>query len=272
MPNKGKVPVLVVLILLSLLFAGGVGYLLQQEYAKNIALRAELERVLEKQKLTEVKLKDSQDLALDLETKLQEAKAEVGTLTSQLEEEKKVKEEALNQTDSLRVELEEQKLLKSGLETKLNEAQRDINKLQGQLKSLESQKVELEKKIEDLQAEAQASREAVQSTQTGKEGVELGKIIVNPEGAASKVEKASGSIPALEGKVLVVNKDYNFAVINLGSKDGVNIGDKFSLYRKDKYIGDLNVERIHDSMSAVAFGADIRDKISEGEKVTRINK
>jgi len=57
-------------------------------------------------------------------------------------------------------------------------------------------------------------------------------------------------------------------VINLGSKDGVNIGDIFSVYRGNKYIGDIKVEKIHDSMSAAELvSSDIKNKIKEGDKV-----
>lgn len=267
--DKGKVQILIVLILLSLLFTGGVSYLFQKECAKNVSLQAELERVLEKQKLTEAKLQESQELVSGLETKLQEAKTEAETFTSQLEEEKRAKEEALGEIDQLKEDLEKQKNLKSSLETKVNKALADMNKLQAQLESLESQKTELQKKIKDLEDKVQATE---QSAQTDEQGVELGKIVVNPEVSAPKLERAPAIIRGLEGKVLVVNKDYNFAVINLGSKDGVNIGDTFSLYHKEKYIGDLKVERIHDSMSAIAFTAELRDKINEGDKVARINK
>jgi hypothetical protein len=76
-----------------------------------------------------------------------------------------------------------------------------------------------------------------------------------------------------EGKVLVVNNDYNFIVINLGNKEGVEIGQLFSVYRGNKYIGDVKVEKVHDSMSAAGFVTpDIKDKVNEGDKVVRKNK
>ena len=69
---------------------------------------------------------------------------------------------------------------------------------------------------------------------------------------------------------MVLNKEYNFAVINLGSTDGVNIGDLFSVYHNDKYIGDVKIEKVHDSMSAAGFESTaIKDNISEGDKVTQ---
>jgi hypothetical protein len=109
--------------------------------------------------------------------------------------------------------------------------------------------------------------------------VELGNIVVSPEPKTTKskatqpkAEKKELSAPAqgAQGKVLVVNKDYNFAVINLGSKDNVNLDDVFSIYHNDKYVGDIKVEKVHDSMSAAGFlSPDIKDKVNEGDKVVQ---
>ena len=73
--------------------------------------------------------------------------------------------------------------------------------------------------------------------------------------------------------VLVVNKDYDFVVTNLGSKDGINAGNILSVYHKNKYLGDIKVERVHDSMSAAGFTATaVKEKIVEGDKVVRKGK
>lgn len=71
----------------------------------------------------------------------------------------------------------------------------------------------------------------------------------------------------------MVNKDYNFAVINLGSKDGISIGEAFSVYHDNKYVGDLKAEKVHDSMTAAGFvSVDIKAKLSEGDKVVQKGK
>ena len=72
----------------------------------------------------------------------------------------------------------------------------------------------------------------------------------------------------MEGKVLVVNKEYNFAVISLGSKDGVAVGNTFLVYHDNKSIGEIKVEKLHDSMAAAGFvSQDVKDKIGEGDRV-----
>lgn len=245
-------------------FAGRVFYLLQKEHARNLVLQGELGDIKTKQRITETKLEESKKIISKLESNLRETKAQIDTLTSNLEQEKTAKEEALAQTKQLKLELEQQEKLRLILEDKLTQAQGDAKRIEAQLKESESKKTELETKIKDLEAKS-------------KSAVELGKIVVVPEatlptemtpGSNSEKQEKKAVSPRLEGKVLVVNEDYKFAVINLGTKDGVDIGDMFSVYHNNKYIGDVKVEKVHDSMSAAGFvSSETKGKINEGDKV-----
>ena len=177
--------------------------------------------------------------------------------------------------------------MRADLESKLTAAQEDIKKTQTQLRYLEAQTSQFESKIKELETQVH--------------GVELGKIVVSPESKETKkkgakeaakalknapkekllesnpVVEAAKAAPALtgalEGKVLVINNEYNFAVLNFGSRDGINLGDLFSVYHNGNYIGDLRVEKLHDSMSAANFVTpDLKDKIAEGDKVVQKGK
>lgn len=272
MADKLKAPVFILigLILVSLFFAGGVFNLLHKERTKNLALQEELEEVKTKQRITQTKLEESKKMISALEAKLQETEGRVERLNSQLNQERSEKQEALEQIGQLRVDLEQQKSIRSDLENQLTQVQEDAQKLKAQLNELESKKIELETKIKDLETQ-------VQQAQT-EQGVELGKIVVVPPEtarlpAASEevtTQKKGATISSLEGKILVVNRDYNFAVINLGSKDGVDTGNIFSVYHNNKYIGDIKIEKVHDSMAAADFvSSQMKDKVNEGDKVVQ---
>ena len=271
MTDKGKLPVLllllVVVILVSLSLAGGVFYLFQKEQAKNLELQKQLKEINTRLITAETNLRDYKDRSSDLETKLKLTETEIDKLNNDLQQEKTAKIEALAKIEQLRIDLEQQKSLRTDLEKKFNKAQKDVEKIQGQLKILDSEKSELEAKLKELETQSL--------------GVELGQIVVSPEPTLlpqaevkttkEKPQKVKSS--ALEGKVLVVNKDYNFIVINLGSKDGVEIGNVFSVYRDTKYLGDVKVEKIHDFMAAAGFvTADIKDKVNEEDRVVRKGK
>ncbi len=269
MKRKGAIllPVLIVLIIISLALAAGGFYSYQNEHAKTIQLQAQIDELNTRQRITEGKLEESRKKATEFQLKLQEANVQIDSLTNELAQEKSLRLEASNKLEQLKVDLEQQKVLRQDIENRLNQAQDDGKKIREQIKVMQQQKAELEAKIKNL--------ESISS------GVELGKVVVNNETAK---EKSSAPAPAvkpgkksaappqvksLEGKIMVVNKDYNFAVLNLGSKDGVNTGDEFSVYHVGKVIGVLKVEKVHESMAAAGFAEDLKNIISENDKVVQ---
>ncbi|HTY44887.1 MAG TPA: hypothetical protein VMD52_02720 [Patescibacteria group bacterium] len=266
--SKGRTVVFVLLIAVALLLAGGIYYLYNQEYTKNVSLQKELEEVKTQQKIAETKLSESKETITSLETKLKGATTQIETLNKSLDDEKTARQETLAQVEKMKMDMTQLSKVTVELEAKLNKAQAEAQQAQTQIADLETKRNELEVKIKDLQSQTQ------EQTVKAKEGVELGKIVVNSEtGAAVESAAAQEAAPAklapgAEGKVLVVNKEYDFAVINLGIKDGVSVGMVFSAYRGNKYLGDLRIEKVHESMAAAGFTTkEIREKLKEGDRV-----
>lgn len=262
----------ILLIALTLIFlsAAAAGfYLYQKEHTKNIELEERIEELNIKQKITEAKFLEAQKVISTLEVKIKESVAQISELSDEIIKEKTAKDEVLSNLEKIKQEIEEQKAVKLDLENKLNQAQDQVRSMQGKLVTLDSDKKDLEIKIKDLEEKSQ--------------GVELGTIVVSPEAAttdnvkgkkkAKAVKEIKEIAPAeksLEGKVLVVNKEYNFVVINLGSKDGVGLGQVFSIYLGNSYIGDVKVEKLHDNMAAAGFTSeDTKAKVKEGDKVIK---
>jgi len=263
MNSKIKLIVLIGVILVSLSIAGGGFYLLQKERVRNVELGNMLDELTVKQKAGEAKLLEAQKSISSLESKLKDTASQIDSLSNQLQQEKTAKEEALTKIEQMRTELDQQKELRSDLENRLTKAQNDVKNIQAKLGTIETEKAKLESKVKELEAKA---------------NVELGKIVVSPEsvqvkppvGAATVVKAVEAKAQSLEGKVLVLNKEYNFVVINLGNKDGIAVGDQFAVYHGDKYIGDVKVEKLQDVMSAAGFASDdVKNKVKEGDKVVR---
>lgn len=57
--------------------------------------------------------------------------------------------------------------------------------------------------------------------------------------------------PPLEGKVLSVSPDLGLIVISLGVKDGIKIGEKFTVYRGSKFIATAIVDKVDNNMSVL---------------------
>lgn len=70
--------------------------------------------------------------------------------------------------------------------------------------------------------------------------VELEKIVIKP-----------GSV--LSGKITMVNKDYAFVIVNLGNQHNLKVDDVLSVYRNNKFLGRVKVERADKKMSAAAI-------------------
>lgn len=258
--------ILIFLMLTSLALAGVIFNFLQQERSVNAKLQEDLNVVRKEYDITLTKLEESKRTVSSLEIKLKDYQAQINTLNGDLEQEKSAKLDALAEVEQLKTDLDKQKGVKRELEDKLAQAQNNLEKMQAQLTDLESKRTDLETKIKDLEAQAK---------EVQNKDVELGKIVVNPESEGSlpsvnAQEQRAPEATGLEGKVLVVNKEYNFVVINLGNSDGINTDDIFSVYHNHNYIGDIKVEKVHDSMSAAGFvSIETKDKISEGDRVVQ---
>jgi len=268
--NSGKTTVLlVILIILSLGLAGGVFYLFQQEQARTLKLQDDLDEVTAKYTIAEAKVKESENTIKKLDLQLQDSKNKVDSLTGQIKQEQEAKKAAEEELEKVKADLTTQKSLRVKLEGDLELAQNSLKKAQVQLQELQGKKDLLESQVGALSSKKDSD-------------VELGTIVVGPEtqtalslsgsatgGPATSVA-AQPAASASEGKVLVVNREYNFAVINLGSKDGVAVGDVFYVYHNNKYIGDITLEKIHDSMAAAGFASSkIKSKIAEGDRVVK---
>jgi predicted RNase H-like nuclease (RuvC/YqgF family) len=281
MYRKGSIllPVLIVLFVISLLAAGGIFYLYQKEYSQNVKLQEQIVELEDLQRRTTSQLEESKKTAMDLGLKLQEARNRLDSLSVELTAEKTAHAETTNKLEQLKVDLANQKSLREDLENRLNQVQGDSKQIKEQVRIMQQQKVELEAKIKNLES--------------GAGGVELGKVVVNPEllkpvkdaaldqskivdkknnapdAKVSKVTKNElpGLAKGLEGKVMIVNKEFNFVVINLGSKDRIKVGDEFSVFRSGKPIGDLKVEKVHEAMSAAGFSPELKDLIKENDLV-----
>jgi septal ring factor EnvC (AmiA/AmiB activator) len=264
--NKGKAVVfLIIAIVVALGLGGGVYYLLLQEKAKSADLDQQLTQIQQEQKTTKGELEEAKTKISGLEANLSDAKSKINELNSSLSKAKSDTSASLKDIEKFKSELDKEKKIKETI-------QKDLNDSVDTLKAMEARLKEMESKITELESKKKALEEKVKGLEEKVQNVELGKIVVSPDqGEGLGSEAGSASVQAgvkLEGKIAVVNKDYNFAVINLGSKDGVSVNSIFSVTHNNKNAGDLKVEKVHENMSAAGFSTpDMKDKIAEGDKV-----
>jgi len=261
--QSGKLAIFILVVLFIFSLSGAVigFYYFQQERQRSIALDMELDYLKVEKRIIENKLAEAIKRNNDLESQLNTVRTQTEELSSELELAKKEKNQLNSQIENLLSQLQEAEKIREELEAQKTQAQDQVNKLQALLK------------VGRDELETQLSKFST------SEEIELGKIIIDQTQTVGSIPSAGVSYVALsepqilntlEGEVLVINKDYNFAVVSLGSRNGIEPGDTLSVYRSGSYIGDIQVEKTQEAMSACGFESEgIKDIIKEGDKVIR---
>ena len=90
------------------------------------------------------------------------------------------------------------------------------------------------------------------------ETIELEKVVVK-------------AAPVLVAKVLMVNKEQAFIVVDLGREDNLRIGDTLSVCRNGEFIGRAEVEKVQEKVSAAAILPQWQDvEFKENDEVRQI--
>ncbi|MCX5706980.1 MAG: hypothetical protein NTW13_04930, partial [Candidatus Omnitrophica bacterium] len=204
-----------------------------------------------------------------IELDLNSLKRENGDLKRQLDYNKKL-------MDSIAQELVREKNDKTQIQDSYRMIKNENAVLNRQLKSLNSRKTTLERKLQDIQEDRASLERRVSEMETiltdkisqigdikdkigsaktdsgfkeeKKDAVELPAIVVKPQVNKSADMDETGA--SLKGRVLAVNRDNNFVIIDLGEDSGVKIGDSFKIYRSDKPIASVEAIQVRRDISA----------------------
>ncbi len=227
----------------------------------------------EKRKLTEVDLKNSRvvekkyeneikDLKKQnflLQEKNKEADDKINGLMDEIDLEAGLRNEVKAENLSLKEKYEAGVKAKEELSAQLKVVQQKIAGLEDQLK----EQLSINKKIMDAAAES-AKNSAVNindpsvPSPTFKDEVTAGlladkskivrldDIIVSPQAK----KEAEDLLKKSEGRILSVDAETEFVIINLGSKNDVDVGMMMSVYRGSEYLGDIKITRVQPEMSA----------------------
>lgn len=222
------------------------------------ALKAKTELEKEKTELTEAKSQ--------LEAKKQELEGQVTSLTTQAQQlsndlasEKRASAAARDeltaarrQADEAKGRLESERREKLAMADELARAKQDAKRIQDDLTQLRQAKEALERRVKEMMAS----------------GATSDTIVVTPPSAGAPAAPSAGG--ASEGSVLVVNREFNFIVVNLGSRDGIKAGQFLQVWRAGKPLGQVQVERVYENMSAANILPEAaKGEIKEGDQVRR---
>lgn len=208
-------------------------------------------------------LRDKGAIELDINN----LKHETEDLKRQLEYNKKL-------MDSLAQELVRDKNDKMQIQDSFKEMKGDNTTLTRQLKSLNNRKVNLERKLQDFSEERLALQRRINELETmfkekaiqandlneqldairsgvkpeiqPKESVVLPSIVIKPSSDASGQDFSAG----LKGKIMALNRENNFVIIDLGENQEVKEGDSFQVFHGDKKVANITVIQTRQGISA----------------------
>lgn len=138
---------------------------------------------------------------------------------------------------------------KEVLDKKVQSLQEGKNTVEKRLNEMETMFTDKISKIDSLKNELNVikSGKTEDMEKLSSEAVELPAIVVR---AAPGTSRGEAEIQAFSGKILAVNLDSNFVVIDLGSSAGVNAGNVFNVYRDARSIGAISVIQARVNISA----------------------
>ena len=241
-------------------------FLFQKETERRKDAEGLLAQTQANQANLEKDLQKSRDQITILIAKNKEADDKINGLLDELELEKglreETKKEAQSLRDSLQSEAQTKEKLSQELTAKLDESQHRIAELESQL----SQESGRSKELGNLTAQLQDRVQQLESKVSGgEEQIELGKIIVSPSPSTKPAKYVKG-----EGRVLTVDAENQFVIVNLGQRDGVAEGTMLSVFRGEEYLGDLKVSRVQPDMSAADFIPPLASQnVSKNDRVVK---
>jgi len=181
--------------------------------------------------------------------------------------EKKI-ENLYAQKDSLEKGIVDSKKEKKLLLSKMDEYKAEngsllsnIDKMQAELLNMNSSIAEKEKAIEALKGEIgkhaaanEELRNRISTFSSNPQGIELAPITVGTEAGA------------LNARVMEVNKDFDFIVIDAGRNRGVKEGDILFVFRNSNLLGRITIEKTTNDVSiAKALYKSLKDVIEKGD-------
>lgn len=196
--------------------------------------------------------------------------------------------------DSISLELVGEKNDKIQIDDGMKKMKNENLILRRQLRSLNTRKIDLERKIQELQEQntkfernfndmdillkdktiqidtlkkqmSPAQGQDAASAGGGSSSVELPPIVVRPQQAAQAAPMAQAS-QGSTGKVVAINKENNFIVVDMGQDAGVKLGDHLKVYRNGNLVALLEVIQARKSISACDIKKEITP-VSVGDEV-----
>jgi hypothetical protein len=274
---KARVSTLVLVVALVTSIVSSLNFFVGRnaERAKRVWAEDQLQRITRAKDELEKERDELASAKQALEQQFSDVSAQAKTIAGELAQEKRAREaltaelaQARDETGEVRGQLDQERSEKLTLTENLAKAKQSYQALSNELTTLRQAKEALEKRVKEMLAARAKEAERIVVTPPAPIG---GRVAPSPApaGPAAPAFSAAPSAPkSLTGKVLVVNREFNFVVANLGSRDGIRAGARYEIHRDGQRIATAEVEKIYDNMSAAnLLQEEKKREVKEGDEV-----
>ena len=266
--GKSLVPLLGVLAALAMGVAAVAIYLQMQEREKRFAKERALQLALAENDDLKARMEEVQQARAKVEEDLARTRKDLTQSQEELAKATKA-QEALSRTvedreheiGDLRKHVEEARTESQQTAKQVSQLEAERNALKQQLADFERAKGELEAKLAE---HSQPTVELEKVLVTGDQAAAAGASSPSP----APMSPSQPSRSPLDGQVVVINREYDFIVMNLGKNQGLSVGQEFQVVRDNQVLGKVKVEKVYDELSAAAILPDSqKNNIREGDAV-----
>ncbi len=271
--GKTLVPLLGVLTVLAAGVAAFAIVVQMQERDKRLAKEKELILALAENDDLKARLEDIQQSKSDIEEELARIRKELAQAQQELAKAVEAQETLARSVEDrerevgrLAKDLEHTNSQQKQAADQLAELQAERDALKQQLADLERAKSDLEAKVMEL-----SEHPTVELDKVVVGGEEPGGLPATSAGGVAWPVSASAGSSSATGQVVVVNREYDFIVMNMGKNQGLAVGQEFQIVRGSEVLGKVKVEKVYDELSAAAILPESKkDSIREGDAVTAL--
>ena len=250
------------------------------EYARRVSAEQQLQSVNKEKESLEKEMEELTKTKTALEEQATSLTQQAKAVADQLAQEKRAREALTTELAQLRkdskLQLDQERGEKEVLTQDLSKAKQSYQALSNELTTLRQAKEALEKRVKEMLSARAKEAEQIVVTPPAKS-----RASVKAPAPAAPSAPVAVTVPVslqpgkggLQGKVLVINREFDFVVISLGSKDAVKKGARFAVLRGDKEILTVEVDKVYDNMSAANMLAEEKkgSEVKEGDTVRLIS-
>ncbi|TFE66606.1 hypothetical protein A7Q09_09755 [Methylacidiphilum sp. Yel] len=205
---------------------------------------------------------------------------ELKKTSEQLEESKVLLERTSKHLEEVKAELAQERERAQKLDNDLKETQSQLADLQQKSESSSSManqhKSELDALTAKLEEEKKANQEASEKIENlVKEKLALEDSIARLTNELNKFKQASPAVAravsmrtGIRGKVVSVNRNWNFVVLNIGEKDGLVENGELEVFRNKQFLGKIKIVSTEPSTAVADIVMDsLKGNIQPGDDV-----